>query len=139
MSVLAWSPDGIINNIDYAVRDLSPTDNRIHFGDAVVPMIRIETGTVSTAPELPSAYIIRLSPNPASEEINITLEFPHTTEDIKIRVIDLQGKVVFEKEIKHIDDIHRENINARLFADGNYFIHVYTKDGQRIIPVAVVR
>src|SRR4030095_125604 len=40
-SVLGFSPDGNIDNIDYEVKELDVNDTRIFFGNDIVPLVRI--------------------------------------------------------------------------------------------------
>ncbi|MDQ3015241.1 MAG: hypothetical protein M3R25_00730 [Bacteroidota bacterium] len=61
MTALGFSPDGNIANIDYEVRELDVNDNRIYFGDDIVPMIRVAVNyLVNTEEELPETNLILL-------------------------------------------------------------------------------
>ena len=139
MTVLGFSPDGNIANIDYEVRELSTTDTRIHFSDNIVPMIRVVVNTVNTNEELPLTNKITTYPNPASEMVQVKLEFDKPYGEVKLRLLNPVAQTVFEKEINATITSHIESINVANLTPGNYILQVETPDGQRSVPVAVVK
>jgi hypothetical protein len=139
MTVLQHSPDGIIANIDFEVRELDPNDNRVHFSDDIVPLVRVITKTTSTNTQLPSENLVTVFPNPAMDDIQVKLEFSEPYSDVKIRLIDNQGRTVYHKQMNQTITTHTEKVNVSQLTAGNYMMQVETVDGQRSIPVIVVR
>jgi hypothetical protein len=139
MTVLQHSPDGIIANIDFEVRELDANDTRIHFSDNIVPLVRVVTKTSSTNTQLPSDNLISVYPNPATDDVQVKLEFSKSYSDVKIRLIDNQGRTVYEKYLNQTITTHVEKVNVSQLVAGNYMMQVETVDGQRSIPVVVVR
>lgn len=139
MTVLQFSPDGIIANIDFEVRELDPTDARIHFSDDIVPVIRIVTKGTNTNTPLPLANQVSIYPNPATDDVQVKLEFTKPYQDVKLRLIDNLGRTVYTKEINQSITAHIEKINVSQLTAGNYMLQVETVDGQRSIPVVVIK
>ncbi len=139
MTVLAFSPDGIIANIDYEVRELDPNDARIHFSDDIVPLVRIVTKTTNTNEQLPLDNAISLYPNPATDDVQVKLDFKKPYSDVRLRLIDNLGRTALTKVINQTITQHVEKINVSQLTPGNYMLQVETVDGQRSIPVVVVK
>ncbi len=137
-SVLGFSPDGIIANIDYEVHELSTTDNRIFFGHDIVPVVRIVTGVNSVKP-LPETQKINVYPNPVSDVLRVNLDFTKTYADMQFRLVDNTGRIVYEKILNQLPANHTESINVAHLTAGNYMFQVVTSDGVRSTPVVVVR
>ncbi|OYT12981.1 MAG: hypothetical protein B6I19_07385, partial [Bacteroidetes bacterium 4572_114] len=62
--------------------------------------ITIDTTGVGTQNIQPRQNQIYVYPNPAGEQVY--LKFPHQTGVTEVRIFDMQGKIVFTKEISHI-------------------------------------
>lgn len=139
MTALGFSPDGNIANIDYEVRELDGTDSRIFFGEDIVPLIRIVIRTVNTNEELPLENLVSVFPNPATDEVRIKLEFSTPNDDVQLRLLNPLGQVVYEKVLNATISEHTELINVRDLTAGNYLLQVETSEGQRSIPVVVVK
>jgi hypothetical protein len=137
MTVLQHSPDGIIANIDFEVRELSGTDTRIHFSDDVVPLIRLKTMILNTDTDLPSGTLISVFPNPATNLVNVNIEFTKPYADVRLRLIDNSGRTVYTKTLKHAITNHVEPIRVDELIAGHYMLQIETVDGQRTIPVVV--
>ena len=93
------------------------------FNDPVI------TNTATTHVVLPtgiasyqSAENIQLFPNPAQSELNIQL----TTAVEKIQVIDVLGKILFEKKTNNQQNL---KINISQFQNGVYFVKAYSTQG----------
>jgi hypothetical protein len=139
MTALEFSPDGVLANVDIEVKDLSATDSRVHFGDDIVPVVRVLPATTNTVDQLPTADLINVYPNPAKDNISVKLEFEKPYANIKLRLMDNLGRMVYNKELKQTITSHIESIRTSDFAAGNYLLQVETKDGQRSIPVVIVK
>jgi hypothetical protein len=137
-TVLGFSPDGNVANIDYEVKELDVNDTRIFFGNNIVPLVRIEGLAVNTKDELPLNNLISAYPNPVSDQIHVKLEFSKPYSDVQLRMVNNIGQIVFEKKLTSTITSHIEPINVSAFAAGNYMLQVETADGQRSTPVVVV-
>ena len=139
-SVLGFSPDGIIADVDYEVKEINVTDNRIFFGNNVIPVVRIvQKFKVNTKDELPVNNMISIYPNPVSDEMNVKMEFTKPYDDVKLKLINNIGQIVLTKELSSVTSNHIEPINVSTLAVGTYRLQVETTDGQRSLPVIVVR
>jgi hypothetical protein len=139
MTVLQHSPDGIIANIDFEVRELSGTDNRIHFSDDVVPLIRAIVMDVNTDTELPSGNLVSVFPNPANEKVHVKIEFTRPYTDVILRLMDNAGRSVYTKQLAQTITNHTEPIRVDELIAGTYMLQIETVDGQRTIPVVIVK
>ncbi len=138
-TVLGFSPDGNIANIDYEVKELDVNDTRIFFGNSIVPLARVVTkSTVNTKDVLPVDNLVSVYPNPVSNELQVKMDFKKPYNAIQLRLIDNVGRTVFEKVVSLIANTRIEPINVSSFASGNYMLQVETPDGQRSVPVIVV-
>jgi len=139
MTALEFSPDGVLANVDIEVKDLSATDTRVHFGDGIVPVIRVTPSTTNTVDQLPTADLVNVYPNPAKDNIQVKLQFEKPSDNVKLRLIDNLGRMVYHKDLTQTISSHIESIRTSEFAAGNYLLQVETKDGQRSIPVVIVK
>ena len=131
-SILAIPADGNLSQVDYGSDRFGPTD--------LVPVVRIvQTLTTSTNEDLPLDNTVSAYPNPASSEIQVKLEFAKPYSDVKVRMLDNLGRVVYYREIEQTITQHVEPINVRNLVSGNYLLQVETVDGQRSIPVIVIK
>ena len=140
-TVLGFSADGNIANIDYEVTELDVNDTRIFFGNSIVPLIRLEqisTG-VNTKDVLPLNNLVSVYPNPVSDEVKVKMEFKKPYQNVQLRLLNNIGQVVLTKTISSTFTEHVEPINVSSLAVGNYMLQVETVDGQRCLPVIVVR
>jgi hypothetical protein len=53
--------------------------------------------------------------------------------------LDNLGRVVYQKELSQTISNHVESIRTSEFVAGNYLLQVETKDGQRALPVIIVK
>jgi Secretion system C-terminal sorting domain len=138
-SVLGFSPDGNIANIDYEVTELDVNDTRIFFGHDIVPLVRIVVEGVNTVDQLPLDNLISAYPNPAVDQVQVKLEFTKPYSDVKLRLVDNLGRVVYYKSLTQTISDHIESVSVKDLSTGNYMLQVETPDGQRSIPVVVVK
>ncbi len=138
-AVLGFSPDGNIANIDYEVRELDVNDSRIFFGQDIVPLVRVVTRTTNTVDPLPLDNTISAFPNPATDVVQVKLEFSKPYSDVKLRLIDNLGRVVYYNALNNTITNHIEPITVSQMAAGNYLLQVETVDGQRSVPVIIVK
>lgn len=140
MTALGFSPDGNIANIDYEVRELDVNDSRIYFGDDIVPMIRVVVSPlVNTNDQLPIDNSISAYPNPATEKIHVKLEFSKPFDNVELRLLNNIGQTVYNKTIRAAITQHTEPISVSNLPAGNYLLQVETSDGQRSMPVVIIK
>jgi hypothetical protein len=84
---------------------------------------------VASLKQVPS---ISVSPNPASDNVNISLG---TTENGNIRILDVLGKVIYSESIYN----GQKNINVSDFKNGVYFIMVEASGMKAINRKLIVR
>jgi len=140
-SVLGTSPDGILTNIDYEVKELDLNDNRIFFGNNIVPVVRIvtsEKGCFDGVEVLSSAEKISVFPNPASEMIQVKMDFTSQQQDVHLRLINNLGQPVMSRALPASVIKHTEKIDVRHLLAGSYQLHVETPEGNRSIPVVIL-
>ncbi|MBK9981504.1 MAG: T9SS type A sorting domain-containing protein [Saprospiraceae bacterium] len=139
-TVLGFSADGNIANIDYEVTELDVNDTRIFFGNSIVPLIRVvQKSTTNTKDVLPLNNLVSVYPNPVSDQIQVNMEFKKPYDNVQLRLLNNIGQTVFTKTLTGTFTNHIEPINVSGLAVGNYMLQVETADGQRSLPVIVVR
>lgn len=138
-SVLGFSPDGIIANIDYEVKELNPNDSRVFFGNDIVPLVRVVVKDVTKVTDLPADNQVSVFPNPAVESVQVSLNFTKSFDNVMLRLVDNSGRIVFNKIMSNLPATHIERINVKDLAPGSYHLQVVTADGQRTIPVVVIK
>lgn len=139
ISVLGHSPDGVIANIDYEVTELDVNDNRIFFGNDIVPLVRVVVDPVNTNDPLPSNNLVNVYPNPAKDQIRVDMDFVKDYSDVIIRMLDNLGRPVMENRLSQVAAQHVETLNVHALSAGNYMLQVITEDGQRSTPVVIVK
>ncbi|HEY3386972.1 MAG TPA: T9SS type A sorting domain-containing protein, partial [Saprospiraceae bacterium] len=88
---------------------------------------------------LSSDQIIAVFPNPGSDKVQVKLEFTQSYSDVKLRLIDNLGRVVYYKALDQTITEHVETISVNDLPSGNYILQVETIDGQRSVPVIVTK
>ncbi len=103
------------------------------FNGTVVPAVRLHIGSVPppvSVNELDEANIIQVSPNPASDFVNLNVELLNTQNKVNIQIMDAAGKLV-HKEL-HGNVLNETfQINVSNYAVGVYFINFITDEGTR--------
>lgn len=138
-SVLGFSPDGIIANIDYEVKELNPNDTRVFFGNDIVPLVRVQVEPIVAVEDLPADNKITAFPNPAVESFQVQLDFTKSFDNVMMRLVDNTGRIVYNKVMPMLPASHIERISVKDLAPGTYHLQVVTADGQRTIPVVVMK
>ncbi|HLF63420.1 MAG TPA: T9SS type A sorting domain-containing protein [Saprospiraceae bacterium] len=135
-SVLGFSPDGNLQDIDYEVTERGDP-NRVYFGWNIVPLVRLNIDFGDGVEDvLPEENIVGLYPNPAFEKVNFDLEFTQKMERVQIIMSDVFGRSVW---IEHYRDIEKASLefNVAKLPPGAYTVQVSTERGSRAIPLMV--
>ncbi|MFK7809397.1 MAG: T9SS type A sorting domain-containing protein [Saprospiraceae bacterium] len=109
-------------------------------GGANTPIARLtivdEMPTNTT--ELASENVINVFPSPASNHIDVALDFTELQEELTFRIVDVTGKAISHRSV---ENAQKENyrFDVSTFPAGNYFLNVSTSLGNRSIPFTVAR
>jgi hypothetical protein len=139
MSVMQFSPDGVIANIDFEVRDLNPNDYRIHFGDDIVPLVRIGSASLQSQDLGAVKSLVQVSPNPASTAITISYENQSIIRHTNLQLTDTSGKIFFQKNETSVLPGHTEKIDVSHLSPGSYMLSVTADQQSQTIPVIIIR
>ena len=66
---------------------------------------------------------IKIFPNPAADEVRVDFESSQKAKTV-IRIVDLEGKVVFEEDLGEISGKHSKTIDLENMAQGTYIINI---------------
>ena len=138
MTAVGLPTDGNVANIDYEVTTIDNTRRR--FGDDIVPLIRIEIDRgVNTTDPLPLNNEVSVYPNPATDNVQVKFDFENAHKNVQLRFINPLGQTVFQKVIAETITTHVEPIDVRQLSAGTYLLQVETVEGQRSIPVVIMK
>lgn len=76
---------------------------------------------------------VEVYPNPVFNKINYSLDLT-AKHDVLIQLLDMNGKVLYAKEVQHIDQ-YINSINVPHLADGVYYLRLSTDVGNRNIKI----
>jgi hypothetical protein len=65
---------------------------------------------------------ISVYPNPADEELNITI--PHGEKSMDVRIIDIRGQTIFRESLNSIGDNFKQKIDVSTFSRGVFFLEL---------------
>lgn len=73
-----------------------------------------------------SAYLngINIYPNPASDELTITLDDLNTQEDIILSITDIQGREVYRESITNANASYTKKLDVSNFSKGMYLVKI---------------
>jgi hypothetical protein len=101
---------------------LDLTNNTWYYTTAT-PMVRMNFSNASMA-ENELAASFQVSPNPAAEQVTITLK--ENSGDATVSVLDLTGKEVFQSPVNSANGSQNITVNTSTFANGMYIVNVST-------------
>ncbi len=123
--------------------DLTQEDfSSLGFGRNLVPFVRWSVGADPTSSTkdnvLNDNNIIKVTPNPANDVARLYMQFENPQSTVNIKIVDIQGKVVYQNQSRDIKERNMEIPVANL-ASGSYSIHVATNDGFRTVKLIINR
>lgn len=123
MKLYGWGPVGVSKTIRFqVVRGSEPTlaeaQQKENAGEPVI------TGLLSEEKDIISLY-----PVPVEDELQISLKI-NTKEAISINIVDLQGKLLQEKNFNPVSDSSPYTINTRDLVSGFYIVQIQQPDGR---------
>lgn len=104
----------------------------------IVPMMRIyniELEGITSVEELPESKL-SIYPNPASEELHISVE--NLTGQAEVSLTDLQGRVLISQEII-LDGKSEVKLNLNSISSGTYFIEINNASESLFNTVQIIR
>jgi len=101
------------------------------FGTDIVPVVRMHVNAiqpVSNKNVLSVDNILEVTPNPASEFVNINIDLVENNTNASLRVLDVTGKVI---ESRVFSSLQKEQLTFDVsnWTPGSYFVYLTTKDG----------
>ena len=85
---------------------------------------------IGTKDDLPASYKINIYPNPvAGANLSVNLDFPKSEEAVLLRVFDLKGQLIQEREYSNVQK-ETVNMDINKLANGNYLLQVQTMGNQ---------
>lgn len=79
---------------------------------------------------------LRVYPNPAHQSLNISFE-TETANAIRCQMVDVNGKILFDKSYSHAGGSFHEQIDLSRFANGIYFLQILSDNGKNIEKIVV--
>lgn len=111
------------------------------FTGTVVPTVRLHISQpeiVIDVNELAEENLVQLSPNPASDFINVQIDLVNQQSEVQVQVLDVTGKVIINR---YYDNVQTETFdyNVSNLAVGSYIFNFITKEGMRTERFVVQR
>lgn len=129
-SVMGISPDGNVQGIDYELRELDVMDNRVHFGDGIAALVRMQLTEITATNDLSENNLIDIYPNPAQDKLNLSVELEKSYDEIQINIVGVDGKTVMSETLNNVQK-NTYHFDIRNLNSGSYMLHLLTEDGQR--------
>ena len=77
------------------------------------------------------ADAISVSPNPASDELNVNVSLENVSSEVRIQVADMTGRIVLDQTTENVQAATL-SYNVSTWATGTYLINVITEEGSRL-------
>ncbi len=109
------------------------------FGFNIVAAVRLHVSdysATSTEADLSTAHQIRLSPNPATDYLNVELNLDQQFEQMSYTIIDASGRLLQQKILKNIQH-QRFRIQTQDFPAGLYYLNFSSAAGNRTLSFVV--
>ncbi len=99
--------------------------------------IIISNGAIVNTSEEVADQTIGLYPNPASDLVNITFKAP--LEKVQLRIYNIQGQKIQERELGRTGVNHRETLNTAEIPNGIYFLELQSDAGRVVKKMTIQR
>jgi len=101
----------------------------VGFGRDIVPVVRLHVGPLTnTKDPLSSNNLIAVYPNPVQDVLNVDYDLEQTAQNLNVRILDVSGKVVLERQYSQTKKDNLEFSVKQLIA-GAYQIQFTTENG----------
>ena len=114
-----------------AIGDLSTAElSSTGFGRDIVPVVRLNASEVITGTKDPLADNNRVEvyPNPVQDILNVEYDLEQTAQNLSIRVMDITGKVVLDRQYSQVKKDKIE-FNVKQLAAGTYNVQLTSENG----------
>lgn len=105
--------------------------------EAAVIQLNPEMIILDAEEEVLPEHVLRLSPNPTSDFLNVDLDLT-TSEDALITVASMDGKILDMIELEDIQQ-HSFQLDIQSYANGTYWLRVGTKEGTRTKKFVIIK
>jgi len=156
--VRIWGKDGekgtfticVLNYLTYDYQGGLNTDSPMEGIPVVVPDIAgpntevshvgVPTAEASTEVDVKDQPQVVISPNPVSEQLNVSVRQTSASQVIGLRMMDLSGKIVLNQDIApKVESQFNYHVDVSTFVPGIYMMQVQTTSGVVVEKVMVVR
>lgn len=110
------------------------------FGTDIAPIARmtITDELMSSVATLSVDNKVNVFPSPASNYIDVALELTDVQREITIRVMDVSGKTIGQRQVNDVqNETYRFDVST--LPVGSYFLNLITPSGNRNVPFVVQR
>lgn len=120
------------------------TPGDVDFGSGsfanIVPVARLNLRAemIVGVDELDAANLIQLSPNPANDYVNVSMELVNVQEQVQVDLVDVTGKTIYSNVMENVSNENFQ-INTAGLTPGAYFVHVITEEGVRTERLLIQR
>jgi len=96
------------------------------------PLVRmfIAQEDASSVTELPADNLISVTPNPASDFVNLSMDFTKSFDKVNIMMTDITGRVVLMQDLDNVRN-HQMRIDVGNLLSGTFILNITTPDGVR--------
>jgi hypothetical protein len=103
------------------------------FTGLVVPSVRLHISQppmVLDVNQLDEANLVQLTPNPATNYINLQVDLVNQQEEVQVQVLDITGKIMINQ---YYDGVSAQTFSYDIsrFSAGTYILNFITKEGMR--------
>jgi hypothetical protein len=143
--VRVWGINGSTGTFDICVLDHQSNDlvggTRILIPEDVDVMHQVNTETATERINRPSNETLNISPNPASDVLNVSYQQSEQISVTGLVLLDLSGHVVNRIESQRFDEAgeFRESLDISELTPGMYLLQVHTTKGVLVEKVVVAR
>jgi len=114
-----------------AIGDLSTADySSTGFGQDIVPVVRLNASEEvnNTKDPLSDNNRVEVYPNPVQDILNVSYDLELTAQNLSIRVMDITGKVVLDRQYSQVKK-DKVEFNVKQLAAGTYNVQLTTENG----------
>ena len=100
--------------------------------NSFTPLVRmyIAPEGSSAVKELSADNLITVTPNPASEFVNVSMDFAKSFDHVNIMMTDITGRVVLMRDLDNVKN-HQMRIDVGNLLSGTFILNITTPDGVR--------
>lgn len=123
---------GVFGDIGTIIRDETADWFLAGFGPGTTVQARLRIGEIisNTTDLTETGAVISTFPNPADSYMKLTVELPEVADDVNIRVMDVTGKTLEERNFNNIQS-QELNFEVGSYSNGIYTVQVTTKEGTK--------